>query len=261
MSESATYRTRVLPPGTLVPFLLTAGTGGMVVAVLGAYAGVPLLATVPLLAVVCAVLVWRRVLDAEYQVDAEGIRERLTPRPGGPVRERRWAWGEVQSYTLSREPARSPVARNILLVRLPSYRIRLREPLEGEGRNAHARFVDRFVGFVGGDVRAAQASPGVDTPRHEMPHRQPLTSGEAPQLRRTLGNQPAYRPSRPARPPFLDRPVGRATAGLGALAIFGLALAAAVPGGMVGAWARPVLVLIPAGLWLAWRALRGSGDA
>lgn len=258
MTESAAFHTRILPHGVLAFFLLTAGTVAMGGALVAAFAGLPMFVTVPLLLVILGVLARRRGFDAEYQVGPGGISERLTPLRGGPPRERKWPWSQVQSYTLDRVPTRSPIERNVLQVRLPGYRLRLPEPVTEDGRDAHARFVDRFVGYATGDVAAAGSLGQGDEPRVEALRRRPMTTGEAPQLRRTLEHRTAQESASPESMPFLDRPLGRLMAGLGALVILGGAVAAAALGATVGAWVKLVLVLVPSGLWLAWRALRGS---
>jgi hypothetical protein len=246
MTETTTFHTRIVPPGALAPLLLRASTAGVAVALVGTVVALPLflLAPVVLLAVVFVVV--RRVARAEYEVNATGLTERTTPLLGGAWQSRTWAWPDMLSYTLDREPTRTLGLRNVLLVRLPGHLIRLREPHDPAARDEFARFVDRFVGHATGDAPRAP--------------RKPLTSSEVPQLRRTLANQPAFRPQIPLQPPFLSTGTGRVVAAVGALAIVGLSVAAVLLGATLGNWFSLVFILLPGAVWLGWRALGGGGS-
>lgn len=252
MTETATFSTRVIPHGHLTGFLVLVSLAGASLAGAAALVGVPPAVSVPLLLLVLLVLVRRRMFDAVYTVDTEGLTEELTPLDGGASLRRTWTWDDVRSYMLDREPTRSLSVRNVLLIRTPDTVIRVREPADAAGREAHARLVDRFVGYATGDVDRGVA----DAPRQEEgAHRRPLTSGEAPQLRRTLAHQRASR-SVPGERPFLDRPTGRVVAGVSAFVILLLVGVAAANGLGFGNWFQGVFVLIPSALWLAWRAVR-----
>ena len=257
MLEHATLRVRVLPEAAVAASLAVGGTVGIGLLFVLQAVGIPAWPVELVFLAGLLLFMRRQVLDAEYQVGPDGLTRRVMVRGLPSGSEQRWSWDAITAFDL--DPEGTGHGRSVLAVRLRGGgRLRLREPSGPAGQDAHARFVDRFVGYATGDVGAPD-EPGRERPRHEELRRRPLTSREAPQLRRTMTHAVAV-PHPTSSVGFPDRRAGRVVMALAGLLVLALAAVSAWRGEDWGRWARGTLLLVPMGLWLMWRSMRGSGQ-